>query len=82
MAIPLQSLKHKAGGRVSLDSEASAILSYALGTHVDSDERSSTDSRCPSSSNDEDAADDERFLKENDPLEAELGIFPQRKVLS
>jgi hypothetical protein len=76
MAIPLQPLKNRPSeSRDSMTSETSAILSYALGKHVDHD--TSSDSDHPCTSLDE---DDETFFKENDPLTAEYETFPQKKV--
>src|ERR1700686_2276630 len=76
MAIPLQSLPNRpSNSRDSMTSETSAILSYALGKHVDNDDLSS-DSDNPSTH----ASEDETFFKENDPLNSEYEPYPQKKV--
>jgi len=59
----------------SLDSETSAILSYALGKEVPDDD----DTMSPRSSTALEDAEADAFFNENDPLEAEYE-YPQRKV--
>jgi hypothetical protein len=67
-----------------MDSEASAILSYALGKHVDNeDQESDIDSpRASSTHLEEDGDDDDSdaFFKENDPLTSDYEPFPQKRV--
>jgi len=85
MAIPLRKLKSPDSDtrhdRDSIDSEASAILSYALGKHEDLDDQSETDIDSPRRSSfaleDEDT---EAFLKENDPLEGDYEPWTTRLV--
>jgi hypothetical protein len=65
-----------------MDSETSAILSYALGKHVeDGDNDLSSDADTPRASStrleDEEAED---FFKENDPLTSDYDPFPRKKV--
>jgi len=64
----------------SLDSETSAILSYALGKEVaeDAEENDTLSPRSSSALEDAEAA---AFFKENDPLDLEYD-YPQRKVPS
>jgi hypothetical protein len=62
--------------RESLDSETSAILSYALGKEVPGDD----DVMSPRSSMGVEDMEAEAFFKDNDPMEAEYGL-PQRRVL-
>jgi len=85
MAIPLRKLKSPDSDgrheRDSMDSETSAILSYALGKHEDLEDQSETDIDSPRRSSfaleDEDT---EAFLKENDPLEADYEPWTNRLV--
>jgi hypothetical protein len=78
MAIPLQPLQNRPSeSRDSMTSETSAILSYALGKHIDNDNDTSSDSdHAPTP-----LEDDETFFKENDPLTAEYETYPQKKVV-
>lgn len=62
----------------SIDSETSAILSYALGKEADEDE--DDDSLSPRTSTGIDDAEAEAFFKENDPMNAEFNSFTQRKA--
>lgn len=84
MAIPLRALKAldptPPPPRPSMDSEASAILSYALGKHPptqdDADSDPDDDSPRPSSEQ-----DSEEFFKENDPLTSDYEpAFPRKQV--
>ena len=86
MAIPLRSLKsldqNSQPARPSMDSEASAILSYALGKHPHTSDTDSDldDSPRPSSEHE----DSEDFFKENDPLTSdyEPALNPRKQVFS
>jgi hypothetical protein len=86
MAIPLRSLRsldeNSQLPRSSMDSEASAILSYALGKHphtADTDSDDPDDSPRPSSEHE----DSEDFFKENDPLTSdyEPALNPRKQVI-
>lgn len=88
MAIPLRQLNrpvHRPSNpRDSLDSETAAILSYALGTHVEDNDSSDDDDGMDSISthqerNSIEDREDETFLKEHDP---EYETFPQKKVVA
>jgi hypothetical protein len=87
MAIPLRKLTSpdsKSGTiRDSLDSQTSAILSYALGTHPDNNDTSDDDDD-DNEPNFHDAStpldDEEEFFKENDPLASDYDPFPQKRV--
>jgi len=87
MAIPLRALRsldeNSHPPRSSMDSETSAILSYALGKHPqtqDTDSDDPDDSPRPSSEHE----DSEDFFKENDPLtsEYEPALNPRKQVIS
>ena len=87
MAIPLRLLASSDPDshppRASMDSEVSAILSYALGKHVDNDDKDSEiDSPRVSLSqlSDDDGNDSETFFKENDPLTSDYEPFPRKQV--
>jgi hypothetical protein len=87
MAIPLRkltSLDSKPGAiRDSLDSQTSAILSYALGTHPDDNDTSDDDDDDHEPNFHEVSTpldDDEEFFKENDPLTSDYEPFPQKRV--
>jgi len=94
MAIPLRVLSSSDSGshrpRFSMDSEASAILSYALGK-----ERPDNDSHSSDDDDDDDGDendievhttrlsapdDEEAFLKENDPLTSDYDPPPFKRV--
>ena len=82
MAIPLRNFDIPSSKRHrktdSIDSETSAILAYALGKHVDidDDQHSDLDSNFTRGDNE----DEETFFKENDPLNSDYEIAPQKKV--
>ena len=81
MAIPLRDIDSRLHRKSSsLDSETSAILAYALGKHVDTnddgDDLSDLDSNFTRGENE----DEEQFFKENDPLNSEYDVAPQKKV--
>ena len=90
MAIPLRKLtspdskssssSHHHHPRDSLDSETSAILSYALGNKegLDSDNEDGADVSLRSSTTLDDDGDE--FLRENDPLTSDYEPFPLKKV--
>jgi len=85
MAIPLRALSLPKAmpdrSRESMDSETSAILSYALGKHVDNDSQTSDNDDSPrASSTHLDENDEEEFFKENDPLAMEYEPFPKKQV--
>ena len=92
MAIPLRKLSsadsksssssshhHQHHPRDSLDSETSAILSYALGNKegLDTDDEAD-DSPRGSTTLDDDNEDE--FFRENDPLTSDYEPFPLKKV--
>jgi hypothetical protein len=87
MAIPLRLLASSDPDtrppRASMDSEASAILSYALGKHADNeDQDSEIDSPRASSTYLSDGGDDsDAFFKENDPLTSDYEPFPRKQVI-
>jgi len=62
----------------SIDSETSAILSYALGKEADDNEDDG--SLSPRTSTGTDDAEAQAFFKENDPMNDEFNSFPQRKA--
>lgn len=89
MAIPLRKLTSPDSKfhpqRPSLDSQTSAILSYALGNHPDKteisddeDEDNPNSTRASTTLDDEE--DEEAFFKENDPLTSDYDPFPQKRV--
>ena len=83
MAIPLRTLKSMDSNshppRSSLDSETSAILSYALGKHPESED---SDSEPDSPRRSSEQVDSEDFFKENDPLTSDYEpAFPRKQVL-
>jgi hypothetical protein len=89
MAIPLRKLtspdlKSSSSShhhpRDSLDSETSAILSYALGKKegLDTDDEDDVDESARGSTTLDDDEDD--FFKENDPLTSDYEPFPLKKV--
>ena len=84
MAIPLRvltSVEQEAHpSRPSMDSEASAILSYALGNHVPEGDESSDDAESPLMSPQLDTGEEDDFLKENDPLTIDYEPFLQKRV--
>jgi len=84
MAIPLRDIDSRLHRKSSsLDSETSAILAYALGKHVDTHDddddgdQSDLDSNFTRGENE----DEEQFFKENDPLNSEYEVAPQKKVV-
>jgi len=83
MSIPLRELQSpmnpRSQRRTSLDSELSAVLSYALGKEVPGDDTSSGAGSARVSSQ-LDVEEAREFLQEHDPLTAEYDPFPQRKV--
>jgi hypothetical protein len=90
MDIPLQHLNSSSRHhypRESLDAETAAILSYALGNHVeDNDSLLSDDMDSISTHHQErnstEEGEDETFLKEHDPLTSDdYEPFPQKKVI-
>jgi hypothetical protein len=89
MAIPLRQLNipvhPPSNPRDSLDSDTAAILSYALGTHVEDNDSSDDDGMDSISThhhqerNSIEEGEDETFLKEHDP---EYEPFPHKKVFA
>ena len=91
MAIPLRKLPsldskssssshHRHRPHDSLDSETSAILSYALGKKegLDIDDEDEDDESPRGSTTVDD--DEDEFFKENDPLTSDYEPFPLKKV--
>jgi len=82
MAIPLRALKsldpNSHPPRASMDSEASAILSYALGKYPQDEGDSGPEDDSPRPSSEQDSED---FFKENDPLTSDYEpAFPRKQV--
>ena len=87
MAIPLRRLTSSDSEshppRNSLDSETSAILSYALGKHVDNEDQTSEEDDSPRASTSRlNYEDDDGFFKENDPLTSDYDPFRVKRVSS
>jgi len=83
MAIPLRDIDSRLHRKSSsLDSETSAILAYALGKHVDTNDDDDGDlSDLDSNFTRGENEDEEQFFKENDPLNSEYDVAPQKKVV-